>query len=242
MDELNFNQNQPQQSFVQPDNFTKPVENSNIHNTFSTPTQTPVIQPMQPVGNVTESTSFTEAVDAAKLNILKEASVNDQKFVQEVKENVKDATVKLAEVEKEKAELEKQNILYHQELKDKERQINEFEKQQNYWENRQKKRQYHYDGVKPIMEFVGIKSPMNLIMLYFLTGVLTPFFLLAKLFKGTIGALIAGAEDSNRPKAMKGFIWTVLGLVVIIAVALCVLIALNWLGIIGTTNIPIINN
>ena len=182
------------------------------------------------VQNVTAPTAFSQAVEGVKMSMLNEAQ-NDERFSKDVTEQIKAATVKLAEVEKDKAELEQKNIQYEQELKDKQRQLNEFEKQQNYWKNRQDRRQYHYDGVKPIMEFVGIRSPMNLVLLYFLTCVITPFFLLAKLFKGTIGALIAGAEDSNRPKAMKGFIWTILGLLVAAMVAISILLALNWLGI-----------
>lgn len=189
-------------------------------------------EPVKPLSNVVEQNSFNQAVDSVKLNILQDSGTNDQKFIKEVKENVKDATIKLTEVEKEKAELEKQNVLYYQELKDKERQLNEYEKKANTWENKQKCRQYHYDGVKPIMEFVGIKTPMNLFMLYFLTSVLVWFFLLAKLFKGTIGALIAGAEDENRPRAVKGFLWTMLALVVLAVIAVIVLLVLKHFAII----------
>lgn len=180
------------------------------------------------LSNVTEQTKFNEAVDTAKLNILQEASETDEKFVQEVKENVKDATLKLMEVEKEKAELEKQNVLYHQELKDKDRQINEYEQKVNYWENRQKRREYHFNGVKPIMNFVGIKEPMNLFVLYFLTIVLVPFFLLAKLIKGTFGVLIAGASDGDRPKMVRGFLWTLLALVITCMLAGAIYLFLKW--------------
>lgn len=189
------------------------------------------------VGNVTEQTSFNAAIDEAKLNILKDAAANDENFVKDVKANIQDAAVKLTEVEKEKAELEKQNILFFQELKEKERKINEYEAQVNEWENKQKKRQYHYDGVKPIMEFVGIKTPMNLVLLYVLTCFLLPFYLISKLFRGTIGALIAGAEDSNRPKAVKGFIWTILGIIVVLIVSFCVVLALKFLGVTGLDKI-----
>ena len=95
------------------------------------------------ISNVTQQTDFNEAVNVAKLDILKEASANDDKFVNEVKSNVKDATLKLTEVEKEKAKLEQQNIQYYQKLLQKEQQINEFQKKENYWDNRQKRRDYH---------------------------------------------------------------------------------------------------
>ena len=184
------------------------------------------------ISHITEQTQFNEAVDTAKLNILKEASVNDEKFVTEVKSNVKDATLKLMEVEKEKAELEKQNVLYHQELQDKARQINEYEQRENYWDNRQKRREYHFNGVKPIMNFVGIKEPMNLFVLYFLTVVLVPFFLLAKLLKGTFGVLIAGASDGDRPKMVRGVLWTLLAISICCVIAGIIFLFLKWQNII----------
>ena len=184
------------------------------------------------ISNITEQTQFNEAVDTAKLNILKEAAATDEKFVTEVKENVKDATLKLMEVEKEKAELEKQNVLYHQELKDKDRQINEYEQRVNYWENRQKRREYHFNGVKPIMNFVGIKEPMNLVVLYFLTVILVPFFLLGKLLKGTFGVLIAGASDGDRPKMVRGFLWTLLAIGVVCVLAGIIYLFLKWQNIV----------
>lgn len=184
------------------------------------------------ISHITEQTQFNEAVDTAKLNILKEASATDEKFVQEVKENVKDATLKLMEVEKEKAELERQNVLYHQELKDKDRQINEYQQKENYWDNRQKRRQYHYNGVKPIMEFVGIKEPMNLVVLYFLTIILTPFFLIGKFVRGTFGVLIAGASSDERPKSVKAVLWTLLAVLCACIVAGTIYLFLKWQHII----------
>lgn len=185
-----------------------------------------------PVANVTAKNSFTEAVDRAKVTTLEQAAANDRKFNEDFIGKIKEATLKLAEVEKEKATLEKQNIEYRQELLDTQQRLNEQEQAANLWENRQKRREYHFAGVQPIMEFVGIKKPMNLFLLYFLTFVLVWFFLLDKLFKGTIGALIAGASDSDRPKAVKGFIWTVIGIVFIAVAALGIFLVLKWLGVI----------
>ncbi len=184
------------------------------------------------ISNVTQQTDFNEAVNVAKLDILKEASANDDKFVNEVKSNVKDATLKLTEVEKEKAKLEQQNIQYYQELLQKEQQINEFQKKENYWDNRQKRRDYHFKGVEPIMNFVGIKTPMNLVILYFLTIVLTPFFLIAKLVKGTFGVLISGASDDDRPKAVRGFLWTILGITAVVLLTAIVYLFLKWQNLI----------
>lgn len=185
-----------------------------------------------PLSNVTEATDFTKAIDAAKIRVVEDASANDANFVKDFEKKLKDATLELAAVEEEKARLEKQNIEYHQELLRTNQELNEHIQAENLWENRQKRREYHYNGVKPIMEFVGIKEPMNLFLLYALTSILVWFFLFAKLFKGTIGALIAGAEDSDRPKAVKGFLWTLIGVIAVGVVGLLTVLVLRWLNII----------
>lgn len=182
--------------------------------------------------SVNKSTAFTEAVDTAKINVLNEAVATDNKFVDDFKRQLKDATLKLAEVEQQRATLEKQNIEYHSELLETQQKLNEQQQSEDKWNNRQKSREYHYNGVKPIMEFVGIKSAMNVAILYFLTAILIWFFLFAKLWKGTVGALISGASDSDRPKAVKGFLWTMIGIVALAAIAVGVYLTLQWLDII----------
>ncbi len=184
------------------------------------------------IRNVTASTTFTEAIDVAKIKTVEEASVNDEKFRKEFTDKLKDATLKLAELETEKAELEKQNIEYHQELLQTQQELNEQLQAENQWANKEKRRDYHYNGVKPIMAFVGIKEPMNLAILYILTVILIPFYLVNKLVSGTIGVLIAGASDSNRPKAVKGFLFTLLAVVCTSVIALAVYLVLGWLKII----------
>lgn len=184
------------------------------------------------ITNVTAKTSFTEAIDVAKIKTVEEASVNDEKFKKEFTEKLKDATIKLAEVEEEKAGLEKQNILYHQELLNTQQELNEQLQAENQWANKEKRREYHYNGVKPILMFVGIKEPMNIAILYILTSILIPFYLANKLIAGTIGALISGASDDNRPKAVKGFLFTLLAVTCAGLLAVIVYLGLGWLKII----------
>lgn len=184
------------------------------------------------IRNVTASTTFTEAIDIAKIDTVKEASVNDEKFKKEFTDKLKDATLKLAELETEKAELEKQNIEYHQELLQTQQELNEQLQDENAWINKEKRREYHYNGVKSILTFVGITEPMNLVVLYFLTAILVPFYLLNKLIAGTFGALVAGASDANRPKAVKGFLFTLLAVACTGLIAVMVFLVLKWLKII----------
>lgn len=184
------------------------------------------------VQNVTSETDFSKAVDKAKIDVMKEAWVNDTKFTNDFKEQLKKATIKSAELETEKQDLEKQNIVFQNELLETKKKLNEYTQSKDSWESKQKSRQFHYDGVSPIMEFVNIKKPMNLVILYFLVLILIIPFLLSKLFKGTIGNMISGAEDSNRPKAVKGFLLTMLGVIFVMAITLVTYLALLWLNII----------
>lgn len=190
------------------------------------------IEQGEQLSNVTAANSFTKAVDTAKLNVLQEASANDKKFIDDFKGKLKEATLKLAEVEREKANLEKQNVEYHQEILETKQLLNEQKQAEDKWTNKQKQREFHFAGVRPIMEFVGIKQPMNIVLLYCLTLFLLPFFLFAKFWKGTIGALIVGAEDSDRPKAVRGFFYTLLGIVAVGIIAFVTYLALGWLNII----------
>lgn len=175
---------------------------------------------------------FSKRMDDVKVQVLENASNEDEKFVRTVKENLKDAAVKHTEVEQEKAKYAKQKVQFEEEKLDTKQRQNVHQQQEDKWINRQKRRQYHYDGVKPIMQFVGIETPMNLFLLYFLTFILVWFYLLGKLLQGTIGALVSGASDANRPKAVKGFLWTLLAVITVVVVAMAVYLFLKWQGII----------
>lgn len=176
---------------------------------------------------------FSQRMDVVKTKILQDASTSDEGFVETIKKNVKEAAVTHTEVEKEKAAFAKQSVQYEQEKLSTKQQKNTNEAKEDKWANREKRREFHYNGVKPVMEFVGITKPMNIFLLYFLTFVLIWFFLLSKLWKGTIGALIAGAESDNRSKSVKGFLWTVVGLFAVGILSALVYLFLKWQGIIN---------
>lgn len=164
----------------------------------------------QETSEIDLNTQFSKKMEDVKQNILINASTEDDKFVETVKKNVKEAAVKLTEVEKDKANLQQQKIKYDSDKITTKQKQEEHTQHADKWEDKRKKRQYHYDGVKPIMEFVGIEQPMNLFFLYALAILLSPLFLIAKLCKGTFGALLTGANDKDRSKAAKGFLWTLL--------------------------------
>lgn len=177
-------------------------------------------------------TQFGTAMEQVKLNVLAEASAEDNQFVDKVKSTLKKAAVKHTEVEEKRADFEKQKVDFASEILQTEQQKNEHRAIEDKWSNRERKRQYHYNGVKPIMRFVDIEEPLNLFLLYLLTFVLSPFFLFSKLLKGTVGALIAGASDGDRPKAVKGFLWTLIAIIAVMAIAVVVYLFLTWQGLI----------
>lgn len=180
---------------------------------------------------ISEQTSFSKKMDDVKQNILAEASTKDDKFVSTVVENVKDAAVQYTQVEQKKARLEQQRVQYESEKLDTQQKANANQQAEDKWINRQKRREYHYNGVKPIMLFVGITEPMNLMFLYFFAIILIVPFFIAKFFRGTIGALLCGAEDANRSKAAKGFIWTIIAIVIALSVLCLIYLFLKWQGI-----------
>lgn len=167
------------------------------------------------------STQFSRHVDDAKLDVLREATATDNRFVEDFKQELKEATLKLAQVEKSKAEaedakaqLEKKNIEYQQELVETKQQLNAYKQASDKWDNKQKAREFHYNGVKDVMTCIGIKNPMCIPLLYAMFPIAFCFFLLKVVVTATFGNLLCGAIDADRPKAARGFLWTILSLFV----------------------------
>lgn len=185
----------------------------------------------QQVQNVTAPTEFTKKIDQTKVAVVEDAAAHDSTFVKKFTDELTKASLELAEVERRKAELEQQNVAYAKELLETQQKLNVHVQNENQWTNREKCREYHYNGVKPIMEFVGIKAPMNLFILYLLVIILMIPYLLSKLWRGTIGALIVGANDENRSKTAKGFIWTVLAVFTLLVLVCLVYLFLKWQGL-----------
>lgn len=177
-------------------------------------------------------TEFSKRMEVIKQNVLAQASVEDTGFVKKVTETLKSAAVKNVEVEENKAELEKQKVEFQSEILETGQAKNKHVAKEDKWENKEKSRLHAYNGVKPIMLFVGINEPLNLMLLFILTVILSPFFLLSKLLKGTIGALVSGACDQDRPKAVKGFLWTLIGVIAVMAILVVVYLFLKWQGLI----------
>lgn len=175
------------------------------------------------------STSFASAVDDAKLKVLEDAQKTDTKFVEDFKSKLKEATLKLAEVEKNKAEvydayvqLKQKNVEYEKELVQTKQKLNEYQQIEDKWNNKQRAREFHYNGVKDVMLCIGIKNPMCIVLLYLLFPIALIFFIIKSVVTATFGNLLCGAIDGNRPKAMQGFFWTILALFTLAVLAFVV--------------------
>lgn len=178
-----------------------------------------------------ENSAFENKMEDVKLNVLKQASTEDNKFVNTIKENLKEAAIKNTEVEQNKADLKNEQVKSEKKKVEKEQKQTEHEIAENKWNNREKWREFVYNGVKPIMKFVGIDDPMSIILTVIYTIILFIPFLVAKLWNGTVGALIHGACDKDRSKTMKGFIWTILGIGLLFGLFCAIYLFLHSQGI-----------
>lgn len=169
----------------------------------------PIDKPQTKLETLTASNKFTETIDDAKVNVVQDASVNDPKFVEDFKSKLKEATLKSAELEKQKQELENQYIALQQEYITTKRDLEKQQQQENKWSNKEKARQYHYNGLKDIMLFLGMQSPGCIPWMYTLAIIISPVYLLWTLLVAPIWTLIVGKNAKDRPMAVKGAIWTI---------------------------------
>lgn len=174
---------------------------------------------VQPIGNVTQATAFSDAIDTAKIDTIKKASAEDENFNNDFKRELKSAVLKSAQLEKEKQELEKRNIELQQNYIKTKNDLETQTQSVNKWDNKQKAREYHYNGLKDIMLFVHINHPMCIPLMYLFAVLVSPIYLVWTLILAPIGTLIAGTKDQERPKLVKGAIYTILCIALVCAVA-----------------------
>ena len=193
--------------------------------------QNQAVQTVQPVHQEFMGDRFAQSMENVKINVLADASVEDKNFVKDVKDNLKKAAIKHTEIEKDKAAYVEQRVKAESEKLSKDQAKNKHEMAEDRWANKQKKRQYVYDGVKPIMKFVGIDEPMSVLLTILFTVVLIGFFLVAKLLNGTVGILIDTVRNDKSDKAMKVIAWTVLIILMLFALFIAIYLFLKSQGI-----------
>lgn len=101
--------------------------------------------------------------------------------------------------------------------------------EENKWEELKKKRQHHYEGVKPIMMCADIKEPLNLVLLYFLTIFLVWYFLAEKFIQSSIIPLIKIVEDRSKIRPIRIFAWAILIAITLIVVFAIIFLFTKWL-------------
>lgn len=169
----------------------------------------PIDKPQTKLQSLTAETEFSKVIDNAKIKTVEDASANDKQFLEDFKNKLKEATLKSAELEKQKQELENQYIALQQEYVTTKRELEKQQQQENKWSNKEKARQYHYNGLKDIMLFIGMQSPGCIPWMYTLAVLISPVYLIWTLLVSPIWTLIVGKDAKDRPMAVKGAIWTI---------------------------------
>lgn len=162
------------------------------------------------ISNITKDTDFSNELNKAKISILAEASTEDNKFIDRLKKELKEASIKSAQLEKDKQELERKNIELQQNFINTQNKLQNQVQQENKWNNKEKSRQYHYNGLKDIMHFIHINNPMCVPLMYLFALLVSPIYIIWTLVLCPIGTLIAGTKDNQRPKFVKSAIATIL--------------------------------
>lgn len=181
------------------------------------------------IENITKATDFSNAIDSAKIETIKRASAEDDKFNEDFKTELKQAVLKSAQLEKEKQELEKKNIELQQNFIKTKSELETQKQSVNKWENKQKAREYHYNGLKDIMLFVHINNPMCIPLMYIFAILVSPIYLVWTLILAPLGTLIAGTKDQERPKLVKGAIYTILCIALVCVLALAIYACMHYL-------------
>lgn len=187
-----------------------PIEEENNE---STPRQDLVLSEM----------SYNEVTEMAKkANLM--ATSNDKDFVGELSEKNKDVLKSSIDLEREKVEAEKQRILLEQEKIAKEKEENLNERLKGKFGAKLDAQEYHFKSLKPILETVGVRNPMNVILMWIIavSCFIIPIYPLKLLFCATFGNLLAGASSENRKGFAKGCMWTAIAILGISMTALLV--------------------
>lgn len=167
--------------------------------------------------------SYNEVTEMAKkANLM--ATSNDKDFVGELSEKNKDVLKSSIDLEREKVEAEKQRILLEQEKIAKEKEENLNERLKGKFGAKLDAQEYHFKSLKPILETVGVKNPMNVILMWIIavSCFIIPIYPLKLLFCATFGNLLAGASSENRKGFAKGCMWTAIAILGISMTALLV--------------------
>lgn len=166
--------------------------------------------------------SYGQVTEAAKKSNLV-ATANDKNFVAELSEMNKDVLKESIALEKERIALKNKELELEKAKLDTEKEKATNERLREGFGSKIDAQEYHYKSLKPILETVGIKTPMNIIFMWVIAVAINiiPIYPIKLLVCATIGQLIAGANNESRKGFAKGVLWTS---VVLIGIALMVVV------------------
>lgn len=159
---------------------------------------------------------------AKKANLV--ATANDKNFVAELSEQNKDVLKASITLEREKLVLKEKELQLEKEKIETEKEKNLNERLKDGFGAKLDAQEYHYKSLKPILETVGVKSPMNVYFMWII-AVLSCVFLIYPiklLFCATFGNLLAGASSENRKGFAKGCMWTAIAILGIAFISLII--------------------
>lgn len=158
---------------------------------------------------------------AKKSNLV--STAKDKNFVAELSEMNKDVLKESIALEKERIALKNKELELEKAKLDTEKEKTTNERLREGFGSKLDAQEYHYKSLKPILETVGIKTPMNIIFMWVIAIAINiiPIYPVKLLVCATIGQLIAGANNESRKGFAKGVLWTS---VVLIGIALMVVV------------------
>lgn len=191
----------------------------------STQSESPIEEPQEnsETSLVLTEMTYNEVTEMAKKTNLM-ATSKDKDFVGELSNKNKDVLKASIDLEREKVEAEKQKILLEQERVAKEKEENLNARLKGKFGAKLDAQEYYYKSLKPILETVGVKNPMNVILMWIIAvgAIIIPIYPLKLLFCATFGNLLAGASSENRKGFAKGCMWTAIAILGISMTALLV--------------------
>lgn len=199
------------------------AEKKGQENTNETENPTEEPQENSETSLVLTEMTYNEVTEMAKKTNLM-ATSKDKDFVGELSNKNKDVLKASIDLEREKVEAEKQKILLEQEKVAKEKEENLNARLKGKFGAKLDAQEYYYKSLKPILETVGVKSPMNVILMWIIAvgAIIIPIYPLKLLFCATFGNLLAGASSENRKGFAKGCMWTAIAILGISMTALLV--------------------
>lgn len=180
----------------------------------------------------TYKSQFSDALERAKIEVAKSVTAEGSKTVEKVKGVIADTIVKSTELEQDRVRLEHDKVDLQSDLLTTRKLQEQYIKRQARYEHLCQKRKYHYDGLKAILNRVGINEPTNMLLMYFITLIILPFSLIGMLIKGTIGNALSGLDPVDRAKRVKSFLITFMALIVVAAVVGIILWILKSINVI----------